>query len=98
MHRLPGETPFSEVAAWLQDPNDGLFTLRRNHGQLHFARLDIEHGIRRIPLREENLLFRNLQRRFAIADLAEEGLGIKCRHQCDSHGPLLSKALGQVWF
>jgi hypothetical protein len=80
MHRLPGETPFSEKAAGLQYPDDSFFTVWRDHAQHDFPRLDIEHGIRRIPLREENLLLRGLQRRFAIADLVEEGLWIKRRH------------------
>src|SRR5678815_2326031 len=88
MHRLPGETPFPETAARLQYHNDGFFPLRRNHSQLDFACLNIEHGIRRIPLREDNLLFRNLQRRIVLADLLEEGLWIKCRHRIDSHGLL----------
>ena len=90
MHRLPGETPFPEKAAWLQYHDDGFFTLWRDHTQHDFPRLDIEYGIRRISLREESLLLRRLQRRFAIANLLEEGLWIKRRHRYDSHGQLCS--------
>ena len=61
---LPGETPFPEKAAWLQHRDDGFFALRRDHGQLDFARLDIEHGIRRIPLRKENLFLGGCQPSF----------------------------------
>jgi hypothetical protein len=94
---LAGETPFSEKTAWLQYRNDGLFTLRRNYTQLDFAHLDIEHGIRRIPLREDNLLFRDLQRRIAIADLIEEDLWVKRRHRCDSQArALLLRGLDQI--
>ena len=86
----PARPPFPEQTAWVQDHDDGFFPLRRHYGQLDFARLDIEHGIRRIPLREEHLLLRGRQRRFAIVDLGEEVLRIKRRHRCDSHGPHVS--------
>ncbi len=98
MHQLPGETPFPEKAASFQYRDDGFFTLRRDHGQLDFARLNIEHGICRIPLRKYTLLFRGLQRRFSGADLVEESLWIKRRHRFDSHGLLHLRALGQIWF
>jgi len=90
MYRLPVEAPFPEKTAWLQDHDDGFFPLRRHHGQLDFARLNIEHGIRRILLRKEHLLLRGRQRRFGIADLGEEVLRIKSCHRCDSHGPHVS--------
>src|SRR4029077_11867041 len=71
--------------------DDGFFPVRRDHAQFDFAHLKIEHGIRHIPLRKENLLLRALQRRFAIADLIEVGLRIKRRHRFNSHGQRFSR-------
>ena len=54
---LSGEAGFPKKATLLQNRDDGFFALLRDHGQLDLARLDIEHGLRRIPLRKENLFF-----------------------------------------
>jgi hypothetical protein len=59
-HQLPCQTPFPEKAALLQDCDNSLFALLRDDGELDQALLDIEYGIRRIPLRKENLLLRTL--------------------------------------
>ena len=79
-HQLPGQTPFTEKGTRLQHGDDHFFALRRAHGQLDLARLDIIHGVRRILLRKENPCLRACQHRFAVADLCEELLGIKLRH------------------
>ena len=68
-HQLPSETAFPEKAAGVHERDDGFFAPLRNHGQLDPACLDIEHGVRHIPLRKENLLFPAGQQRFASPDL-----------------------------
>ena len=78
--RLPGQTPFTEKA-----PGSSIATIASLPSDeitvsADLARLDIKHGVRRIPLRKENPFLRAGQRRFALADLCEELLGIKRRH------------------
>src|SRR6202521_2560378 len=48
-----------------------------NDGELHFAFLDIEDRVRRIPLREDSLLFGKSQVLPALANGCEEGVGIE---------------------
>jgi hypothetical protein len=48
-----------------------------NHRELDLPLLDIECGIRRIPLRIYYLLLANRQSDFASADCGKEGLGIE---------------------
>lgn len=47
-----------------------------------FPNLNIEHGVRRVPLRKEKLLLRGGQRGFAVAGLDEGLPGTKLRHAC----------------
>ena len=75
----PKKAPF-------QHRDDGFFALLRDHGQLDLARLNIEHGIRRIPLRKENLLLGGRQSRFAVPQFAEEHLRIERRGSFACHG------------
>ena len=95
-HQLPSETFFPKKSARLQHRDDGFFPLWRDHGQRDLARLDIEDGIRRIPLRKENLLIRGRQRRFAAADLCEERLEIKRGEVFGSHRLSPLSILGQL--
>jgi hypothetical protein len=45
-------------------------------GQLDLAILDIEDGIRRIPLRKSSGVLIGLENRFSAADLGEKVLGL----------------------
>ena len=63
----------------LQYRDDGFFALSRHDRELDLALLDIEHGIGRIPLRKENLVFLALQSRSAVAGSCEKGHGIEWR-------------------
>ena len=76
-NRLSGEAGFSQKAALLQNGDDGFSALLRDHGQLDLATLDIEHGVRRIPLRIEKPASWGRQTRFAAPTLSEECLGIE---------------------
>ena len=77
--RLSGEAGFPKKAPLFQNRDDGFFALLRDHGQLDLARLDIEHGIRRIPLRKDHVFVGGRQTCFASADFAEERLRIERR-------------------
>src|SRR5256885_16801962 len=57
--------------------------------------MDIEHGIRRIPLRNENLLLRTPQIRFAATEQFEEPLGIKPCALLAFHGQALLRTPGK---
>ncbi len=86
-NRLSGEAGFSKKSSPLQNRDDGFFALLRDHGQLDLARLDIEHGIRRIPLRKENLLLGGRQTRFVVHGFTEECLAIERRAFVYHHSP-----------
>lgn len=66
-------------SARLQNGDDAFFALLRNYGQLDLACQDIEHRLRRLSLRKDNLPLRKGQIRFTAADLLEERLRIKPR-------------------
>jgi len=67
-HVLPCETGFPEETPRLQDRNHRLFSLLGDDGQLNLTLLDIEHGIRRISLREHDLVLEGSEERFSIAN------------------------------
>src|SRR6185295_10879207 len=74
---LPDEAGFTCKGLGLQNRDDGFFALWRNDRELDTALLDIEHGIRYIPLRKESLVLSVLQGRFPVTDLCEELFGVK---------------------
>jgi hypothetical protein len=74
---MPGEAPFPKKVTPLQHRDNGFFALSGHDRELDLALLDIEHGIGRIPLRKENLVFLALQSRSTVAGLCQEGLGIE---------------------
>src|SRR6185295_5668178 len=76
-HNLPDEAGFTCKGLGLQNRDDGFFALWRDDRELDTTLLDIEHGIRFIPLRKENLVLTVLQGRFSATDLCEERLGVK---------------------
>ena len=78
-NRLSGEAGFPEKGPLFQNRDDGFFALLRDHGQLDFARLDIEHGIRRIPLGKDRVFVWRRQNGFASAHFAEERVRIEWR-------------------
>ena len=53
----------------VDDGPGGLFALLRDHGQLHLARLNIEHGLCRIPLRKDRVFLGGGQTRFPVCRL-----------------------------
>ena len=85
-NRLSGyEAGFPKKGTRFQNRDDGFFALLRDHGQLDLARLYIEHRLRRIPLRKDNLLLRGRQTCFAVSDFGEERLGIELRLLLSRH-------------
>jgi hypothetical protein len=75
--RLARKTRFTKETRWFQNRDHRFFALLGYDGQLNLAILDIEDGIRRIPLRKNNVLLLGLEDRFAAADLSEEELEIE---------------------
>jgi len=73
----PTRQPSPKKLPVLQNADDGFFALLREHGELDPARLDIIHGIGRIPLRKNQMLLGGLQRRLAVANFGKKGLGIE---------------------
>lgn len=67
--QLPGKTPFPKKDARLQYGDNGFFALLRDYGQFDLACQDIEHRLRRLSLRKDNLLLRKRQIRFTDGDL-----------------------------
>src|SRR5450755_1272602 len=53
---LPGQTAFAEEIAGPKNCNDRFFPSLGKHGELHFAFLDVENGIRWLVLRKDNLI------------------------------------------
>ena len=78
-NRLSGEAGFPKKGPLFQNRDDGFFALFRDHGQFDLARLNIEHGIRRIPLRKDRVFLGGGQTRFPVTDFGEERLGIERR-------------------
>ena len=66
-NRLSGEAGFPEEGPTFQHRDDSFFALRRHHGQLDLARLDIEHSPRGLPLRKDNLLLGGRQHASSVA-------------------------------
>jgi hypothetical protein len=75
--RLAGETRFTKKTRWVQNRDHRFFALLGHNGQLDLAILDIEDGIRRIPLGKNNVLLLGRENRLSATDLGEEGLEIK---------------------
>ncbi len=75
----PARQDSPKKAPPFQNRDDSFFALLRDHGQLDLARLDIEHGICRIPLGKDRVFVRRRQTCLASADLAEERLRIEWR-------------------
>ena len=55
--RLTVQTALTEETVGIQSSDDGLFAPFRNDGQLDPAALDIEHGLSRVALPEDDLAF-----------------------------------------
>jgi hypothetical protein len=73
--RLAGETRFTKKTRRLQNRDHRFCDLLGHDGQLDLASLDLEDGIRCIPLRQNNVLLLGLDNCFAAADLGEKDLG-----------------------
>ena len=70
--RLACQGSFSEEIAVTQDANRRFLAGLGDDGQLYFALLDIENRVRRVALREDGVLFRNLNRLPALANRRKE--------------------------
>jgi len=53
---MSDEAGFSKKGATFKNRDNGFLAMLRDHGQFDLASLDIEHGVRRIPLRVDKLL------------------------------------------
>src|SRR6202011_5911262 len=60
-----------------KDCNDRFFPLVGNHGELHFAFLNVENRIRRLAMRKDNLIYFIGGSRPSTVCLGEEGLGVE---------------------
>ncbi len=89
--QLPGETGLAEKFSFSQNRNDGFFALAGEHGELDVASQDIEHRVRRIPLRKEDLSLPAPQNLFPAIDLRQECLGVERRGAFASHAKVLSR-------
>src|ERR1700730_1504035 len=74
---LPGQASLAAEIAGSEDCNDRFFPLLGNHGELHFAALDVENRIRRLPLRKDNFTYFIGGYRPSAVCLCEEGLGVE---------------------
>src|SRR4029453_10706982 len=76
---LAGQAALAAELGRSEKCDDGLFPLVGNNGDLDLAFLDIEHGIRRVALREDDLILAIFGYASALADFGEKGFGIE-RH------------------
>ena len=74
-NRLANEAGLHQKRPLAQHGDDGFFALLRHHGQLYLARLEIEHGIRRIPLRKDRVFLGDSQSGLPVSNLGEKCLG-----------------------
>ena len=70
---------FTKKPALLQNRDDSLLTILREHGELDEVRPDIEDSISRIPLGKDNLLLGGRQNGSSLADFSEIDLGVEPR-------------------
>lgn len=77
--RLRGETAFAKKCIGLQNGNHAFLSAFGEDAQLDPARLEIEYGIRRIPLGKEGMFFVHAQKRFTAVDFREKRFWIKRR-------------------
>ena len=75
--RLTVQTAFAEETASFQQCDDGLFTALGDDGQLEPAVVNKEHGVRRVPLCENDLAFVALDEGFSRANPRQELGGIE---------------------
>ena len=76
--RLARQTALAEEAAFRQDGNHGFFATLGYNRELHLAALDVEHRIRRVPLRKDGFITFVLWRLvFPAAVLSGKGQGSK---------------------
>ena len=76
VQQVPGKAGFPKEAAALQNGHDSFFALLGHDGELDLAGLNVEHGIRCIPLRKDQLTLAGLQQRFAVANFARKVWGL----------------------
>ena len=74
---LTVQTAFAEETASFQQCDDGLFTALADDGQLDPAVVNEEHGVRRVPLSENDVILVAFDEGFAGPDLRQELRGIK---------------------
>jgi len=74
---LPGKTCFTEEVFRSKYCDDGFLPLPRDDGELDLAFLNIEDGIGRFSLREDDLAFAELTDAVAIPDKGEKRLRIE---------------------
>jgi hypothetical protein len=53
---LTRQTALAKEAGFRQDGNHGFFATLGDNREFHLAALDIEHGIRRVPLRKDEFI------------------------------------------
>ena len=74
---LPCEAAFTKKTTTLQDGHDGFFALLGHNRELDLALLQIKHGIRRIPLRKDNVVLSGFRIVFPLPTLVRKVLGLK---------------------
>ena len=78
---MPGQATLAEKVAGLQNGDDRLFALVGDDGELEFAFLEIENGVRMVALREDRLALPVVHHFPARTDLSQEHLGIERRRR-----------------
>jgi len=90
---LPCKTGFAKETAWLEQGDDGLFSLLGYDRQLHFPLLEVEHRIPRIALGEDDLILGRLEDGSPLSDLREEGVGVKASADLSWHNSSVVRGL-----
>src|ERR1041385_6648397 len=84
--RLSGKAALAEEFVAFEDRDDGLLALLGNDGDFHLALLDVEDLVRRVTLREYDLVLAVGPDAAAFADLGKKSFRIERCLTLDRHG------------
>jgi hypothetical protein len=96
---LPYQASFAKEIARSKDRNDRFFALLGDNGDFDLALLDVENSIRRLSLREDNLILLVFEMVLPPSALARNALGSKgaFRSRLIAELPKSLKKRGKMW-
>src|SRR6476660_8814752 len=83
--RLAGQATFAAEFIRPEECDDGFLPLLGSDGDFDLAFLDVENGIRRVPLREDNPILAVPADAPSLADFSEKGFWIERRSLFNRH-------------